>query len=363
MGGPFAKLLERAGIDTDDYLIDLEYMKEYPVREDLVRLGCKINFSAMDGNLSVSSIEYDGQSVEVGDDKWEFTERIALCSLLTHLTVWRHGMQYHVAGVAPFVPATYNMPPNHPIRRLLAAHVSETLSTNYYTHLTLRRNGYDVTGFSFLRQVIFRYYDDGAKAFEISHLDVRADSARRRIPETLNYPYLSQALRYYELFETYVKAYVDYYYPEEHSVGQDSDLNSWFDALDRHFVNGIRSYVPSMTKENLIKLCTLFIYTVSVEHEQNTMWDYAVFLPATVHEDGSPQTVGEVQTVMNFQLLISSATNRIMNDYSHLALDEGAANIMRELGSRLRSLQAKMESDPHHYWTIYPKDLEASVSA
>ena len=93
------------------------------------------------------------------------------------------------------------------------------------------------------------------------------------------------------------------------------------------------------------------------------MWDYSVFLPTTVRKDGLPQSVGEVQNVMNFQFLISSATNRLMSDLTHLALDEEAAAIMRDLQSGLTALQTDMENEPDHYWSIYPRDLEASVSA
>jgi hypothetical protein len=52
-----------------------------------------------------------------------------------------------------------------------------------------------------------------------------------------------------------------------------------------------------------------------------------------------------------------------MADFTHLALDEGAAAIMRDFQSSLHALQTRMESEPDRYWRIYPSDLEASVSA
>jgi hypothetical protein len=82
-----------------------------------------------------------------------------------------------------------------------------------------------------------------------------------------------------------------------------------------------------------------------------------------VRQDGVAQSVGEVQSVMNFQIVISSATNRLINDISYLALDEGAAQIMREFRASLLALQAEMETEPDEYWRVYPQDLEASVSA
>jgi hypothetical protein len=362
VGGPFAKLLEST-LNPAEYCIDLEYLRLYPVRAGLARLGCKIHFAQSAGKLQIAAIACDGRLHRPGESGWEFLERIALCSLVTHTTVWRHGMQYHVAGLAPFPVLTQNLPPSHPVRRLLAAHITETISTNFHTHTTLRRSGFDVTGFSFSYDTILRYYNDGARYFEISRLDPRVDIARRKIPDWLDYPYRNQSLMYFELFENYVREYIDYYYVSDEKLAADIPLRVWFDALDHYIAHGIRSYVPSLTKANLIKLCALFIYSVTVEHEENTMWNYAVFLPTTVRSDHIPQSVGEVQSVMNFQMVISSAANKLMRDFSHVALDGGAAQIMREFQSKLARLQREMETGPDWYWRIYPEDLEASVSA
>ncbi|MGH9281116.1 MAG: lipoxygenase family protein, partial [Acidimicrobiales bacterium] len=363
-GGPFAKLVERAepGSETP-YAIDLRYLADYPVRPGLAPIGCRINYDAPEGRLTVAHVEYRDRKAAPGDAGWDFIERIALCSLVTHLTVWRHGMQYHVAGVAPVAVVTHNLPADHPLRRLLAAHTASTISVDYNTHMTLRRSGYDVTGFSFPRETIFRYYDDGAAAFDLNRLDVRADAERRGIGDDLWYPYLPQAVRYYDLIAAYVTAYIDHYYADDAALAGDAAAQAWFDELDRSMLKGVRYFAPSLTKRDLARLCTVFIYAVTFEHEQNTMWDYAVFLPSSVREDGRPQSVGEVQNVLNFQLVISSATNRLLDDFSHLALDPGAARIMRDFRASLRMLQTELEAEGDHYWVVYPQDLEASVSA
>lgn len=363
VGGPFAKLLQRRDGRSADYLIDLDYLRRYPVRDGLARLGTRIFFREHEGRLRTTGIEYQDQLAEPGQRDWPFFERLAQCSLLTHTTVWRHGMQFHVGGVAPFAVVTYQMPPQHPIRRLLAPHLADTLSTNFHTHLTLRRSGFDVTGFSFDYETILRYYDDGAKYFDIARLDPRHDVSVRGIGDTLAYPHQPQAVMYLQLFEDYVRRYVDVYYPDEASLAGDGAAAAWFEALDRTLVRGIRHYVPALNKQSLVRLCALFIYSVSVEHEDNTMWDYAVFLPATVRADGRPESVGQVQSVQDFQVIISSATNRLMNDASHVALDARGARVMQDFQASLVDLQRTLQAGPDHYWRIYPKNLEASISA
>jgi hypothetical protein len=363
IGGPFAKLVERKKSNGNGYLMDLEYLRRYPVRNELAPLGCQIHLTERDGKLVPDGIGYNGERATPGDTRWEFLQRIALCSLATHTTVWRHGMQYHVGGVAPFAVVTHQLPPAHPIRRLMAPHMADTLSTNYHTHLTLRRSGFDVTGFSFNYDTILRYYDDGATYFDISRLDPRLDSCRRGIADSVEYPYLQQSSMYLDLFESYVREYIDRYYPDEGALAQDIAAQVWFESLDKYIVHGIKSYVPLLTKANLVKLCALFMYTVSVEHEDNTMWNYASFLPATVREDGGGETVGQVQAIVNFEMVIASAANKLMTDASHVALDPEAAAIMKRFQARLTALQKQMENEPSRHWRIFPKSLEASISA
>jgi hypothetical protein len=363
VGGPFAKLLERADA-PDRYVIDLAHMSAYPVRDGLCRVGCKIHFAAAGGCLSVTGIEYEGQTVAPGTRQWELTERIALAALVTHLTVWRQGMEYHVGGLAPVPVVTHNLlPPRHPVRRLLAPHLDQTMLTNYSTHLTLRRSGFDVHGFSFPFDSLLRYYDDGARAFDIRRLDVRADAVRRGIPEALDYPWLPQAGRYYDLFAAYARDYLACYYRDEAELRADRDLHVWFEALDRYVTNGVRGYVPELTREGLARLCTLLMYSPSVTHTENSLWNYAVFMPTTVRQDRRPQSVGEVQCVVNFQFLICSATSLLVNDFSHVALDETAGMVMTAFQDRVRDLQTEMEKQPGRYWHLYPNELEAGVSA
>lgn len=362
VGGPFAKLLERVAPDADRYVIDLEHLGNYAVRPGLCRLGSTMHFTERDGTLAISAIEYQGEMIAPGTGKWKLAERIALAGLMTHMTVWRQGMEYHVGGLAPVAVVTHNMPAAHPLRRLLAAHTAQTMVANYSTHLTLRRSGWDVRALSFPYDTLLRYYDDGARSFDIRRLDVQADAERRRIPATLHYPYLPQAMRYWDLIESYVTTYIEHTYADEERLQADTAAQTWFDTLDRSIVNGIRSYVPSLTKAHLTKLCTLIIYSVSVTHTENGLWIYAPFIPTTVRQDGVGQPTGEVQMTLDFQMLTTSPTTLLLHDVSHLALDQGSAAIMRNFHANLRNLQRELEQAPDRWWRLLPRDIEASVS-
>lgn len=362
VGGPFAKLLHAIDAESGRYAIDLSHMHNYPVRDGLMRLGCRIDYQMQDGEMTATDILYAGETVKPGDPQWSTVEQIAMASLVTHLTVWRQGMEYHASGLAPFPSITQNLPPDHPVRRLMAPHVIDTTSVSYYTHLTLRRSGFDVMGFAFPIDALFQYFNDGARDFDLSRLDIRIDKKRRGIPETLDYPYDAQARRLYDLFESYVRDYIFHYYPTEEALAGDAAAHIWFEALDRTIINGVRSYVPALDRSGLVDLCTVVIYSLVVGHDENSLWDYAVFMPTLVHDDGLPMTLGEAQCVSNFQLVICSATNDLMKDYSRVALDKDGAALMRKLQSDLVALQAEMEAGGDSYWRLYPATLKSSVA-
>jgi hypothetical protein len=363
VGGPFAKLLQRTDPQRSDYVIDLEHFVNYRVREGLCHLGCRIRFASPGNRLVVTAIEYEGEVIAPGSPRWEWAERIALAALMTHVTVWRQGMEYHVGGLAPVPVLTHNLlPPDHPLRRLLAPHINQTMTTNFHTHLTLRRSGFDVTGFTFPYETILRYYDDGAASFDITRLDVALDASQRGIPQSLEYPYLPQALAYYRLFWVYVRRYVEQYYPDERALASDAAVREWFEALDRTIVRGVRRYVPDVTVDGLVKLLTLLLYSLTVGHTENSLFNYAVFMPTTVRRDGVQQSVGQVQDIVNFQFLITAPTTLLVADHSHIALDSAGAAIMNAFRDSLLKLQREMETQPGRHWQLFPNAIEGSVS-
>ena len=47
----------------------------------------------------------------------------------------------------------------------------------------------------------------------------------------------------------------------------------------------------------------------------------------------------------------------------HRPLDARGAQVMQDFQSSLMVLQRSLQAGPDHYWRIYPKSLEASISA
>ena len=92
--------------------------------------------------------------------------------------------------------------------------------------------------------------------------------------------------------------------------------------------------------EGLIRLCTVIIYSVVVGPRREFAWDYAIFMPTLVHDDGLPMTLGESAVRQQLPILICSAINDLMSDFSHVALDSGRGELDERLPERAAALQA-----------------------
>ena len=139
-------------------------------------------------------------------------------------------------------------PPEHPIRRLPTAHMIDTVSTSYHTHLTLRRHGFDVTGFTFPRDVLFQYLEMTAPkpltlpAWMCDCTTPSVASRRRVHPDQLEL--LSRPLWLLRVSYLYSS------FPNEEALSADA-LPTAGSTISTHDSNGIRHYVPSLTRENL----------------------------------------------------------------------------------------------------------------
>ena len=251
-------------------------------------------------------------------------------------------------------------------RRLLAPHIADTLSTNYHTHLTLRRNGFDVTGFSFDYDTILRYYDDGASYFDICAGSIRARTRRGgRSAATLDYPYLGQSCRYFDLFVDYVTEYIRHYYPDDRSLAQDPHLRrSGSTTLDRHVIRGITRLRAGADRDRADPPVRALHLHVSVEHEDNTMWNYAMFLPATVRADGARPIGG--RGAGGGELRAADLVGDQPADERREPRRPRRARAPRSCAACSRGSGActtAMAREPHRHWRILPRDLEASISA
>ena len=210
---------------------------------------------------------------------------------------------------------------------------------------------------------------DYADGFDIRKMDPALDAEMRgfEADSEVEYPYLENSTKLWNITQDYVSSYLDAYYESDEAIAQDPQIQAWYAALNKYIPNGVTQYAPTITKENIAKLCTLLIHTGSVEHENvgNITWNYTTlhqYIPSLVPADGSNVPVDVYQRYINTSVLTFIPLNQLMDDVSHIALDEKGAACMQRYRENLAELQKEMEKKPFSYSAMYPKALEGSVS-
>ena len=374
LSGPFAAYVEKVPGTDNLYKIDLERYSNIAVRDGLKALGGSVfmEYSPEEKRMNTRYIKYQGRVYPKDGPGWEAVQKIALCTLSTDATVVRHLTDTHLLVAGTYAGVTTNtLDAQHPVRALIHPHLHQTLSTNNYKASNLVKNDDSVFPkiFSYNKDTIQKLMKDYADGFDIRKMDPALDAEMRgfEADSEVEYPYLENTTKLWKITQDYVSSYLDAYYESDEAIAQDPQIQAWYAALNKYIPNGVTQYAPTITKENIAKLCTLLIHTGSVEHENvgNITWNYTTlhqYIPSLVPADGSNVPVDVYQRYINTSVLTFIPLNQLMDDVSHIALDEKGAACMQRYRENLAELQKEMEKKPFSYSAMYPKALEGSVS-
>lgn len=367
-----AELFGAAGLANEvSYVIDLEELARHPVKPGLKPIGCTIGFKVADGQLATAAIHQQSRVVTPGSAGWDGAERIAACSLTTHLSVIKHNIFIHLGVVTPFAAVTINrLAPDHPIRRLLHHCFQTALIGNYeVTQLQIRgRTAFCTTVFSYDYDTLMDVLNRHLATFDLGDLDPEESERRRGVARGgFEYAYRVDVLPLWELIRNYVQRYVVLYYPDDGAVAGDAPLAGWFGELGHLLPGGLDRYAPTLTRDSLVRICATFIHTSTVTHDNvnNIVWNYTTlpqYLPTVVPDNGG---LPPADIAFDFILTVIGTWkpfNMLLDGISQLALDEAARTVMDEFIDGMRSYQAELEQRPFTHHTIYPANLNYSVS-
>ena len=387
VAGPFADYVKRisdaevsrvnaisAGhVDGDAFTIDLEELGRHAVKDGLLPIGCTVIFHYDEeaNRLATQSIVYRDAVVTRSDDSWAQVEKVALCSLSTHLTIIKHNVYIHLMYLTVHTAVTIDtLDPEHPIRRLLHHCFQTTLIGNYeVSQFQIRgESSYCCTLFSYdydrMIDVINAYLD----VFDIQTMDPIRNARLRGVenPE-FPYPFLANVGSLWDIIWSYVNEYVDHYYPSDHDAAEDPELAAWYQLLHQRIPGGIEHYAGPLNKDAVKKLCAALIYTSTVTHDNvnNIVWNYTTlhqYIPTVVPEDGSLPRADLAFDFLTTIIGTWKPFNMLLDGISSVALDAEGKRTMDDFVGAMKVRQAEMDAEPFTYHTIYPKKLNFSIS-
>ncbi len=387
--GPFAGYLRSAtgAADGDptgglagagDYVIDMKMFEEYPVKPGLVRPGGIAVFGVDGDRLFTRGIVRDGRLHAPDSPQFPRLSPAFLCALNTHLTTLVHNTTVHLCFVTPMAVATTNeLPPEHPVRRLLHFAFQTVVIGNFElaAFQIVGPRSFATRIFSHDYPTVVEIINGHVERFRIADLDPERDVARRGMERTpFAQPRRDNLLSFWAVTRDFVHGYLALYYPDDAAVAADPALSRWRNRLDGLLPGGLADdtgYIGDgpLDRETLERICAVYLHTSTATHDQlnNVVWNYSTLnfmIPTVVTESGDLQDQRLSFDFLSTLIGTWKPFNMLLDGISILALDEPARELMDGYVGRLRQIDVDLaaagaDREPD---LTYARNLNFSVS-
>ena len=304
-----------------------------------------------DGRLTAVRIDCDAGSCTPSDPEWPLARRLALSAASMHLSIVRHFGWIHLAAGGPLAVVTRNeLPPDHPLRRLLWPHVYATQYSNDLITVDQLVPGGDFDGmFSLTHGGVTSLIDASVDRFDLGVIDPDVD-ARSRGLRDLTLPSVDNRRQLHAVFLAHARRYLERYYDDDR-IAADAAVQAWWAALTRR-VPGVEGVAgPGVSVDGVARLTAAVIQLGAVEHEiaGSGMWDYQLWsdaLPARVPADGTRPPLDVYQRLVDANFNLNVHRTALLSDFSDLSLDPGGAEVFRTFRTDLLGAADRARRQP-----------------
>jgi hypothetical protein len=368
VASPFACYVTAA--DDGTFIWDLRVLDTFEHHPGLRSLGSVVTFEqgAGDGRLAASRIDCDAGSCTPSDPEWPLARRLAMSAASTHGSIVRHFGWIHLAAGGPLAVATRNeLPPGHPLRRLLWPHVYATQYSNDLITIDQLAPGGDFEGmFSLTHRGVNGLIDASIDGFDLGTIDPDVDATTRGLGGLVT-PSIDNRRQHHAVFLAHARRYLKRYYDDDR-ITADEAVQAWWAELARR-VSGVENVAGEVAGvEKVVRLSAAIMQLAAVEHEilGSGMWDYQLWsdaVPSRVPADGTRPPLDVYQRLVNANFNLNVHRTALLTDFSCLALDAGGAEAFRTFRTDLLALQASFDASPSEPWRMGPKRLKANINA
>uniref|UniRef100_A0A8C6KNE2 Si:dkey-17e16.9 n=1 Tax=Nothobranchius furzeri TaxID=105023 RepID=A0A8C6KNE2_NOTFU len=298
-----------------------------------------------------------------------------------------HLMKTHYLAEVFTVATLRCFPSIHPLYKLLFPHFRYTLHINILAREFLLGPGGSSCGVDGLMELMRRAQSD----MTYSSLCLPENIKARGLNSVPDFYYRDDGLKLWSHINSYVKSMVEYFYPSDSVVCDDTELQEWIHEIFTHgfLENKLAGFPASFgTVAEVIKFITMVIFIVSVQHAavNNGQFDYHGWTPnGSLLLHTSPPTIkglssmgtflealpNEGETV-NFAasafVLSSKYTDKVpLGEYPEELFDESdPKRMIKEFQAELSYLKEEIKARntrlkvPYTY--LSPDEIENSVS-
>lgn len=364
-GSPFVSRSE-----DGTYVVDVEYLRNYPIREGFYKWG---GIAKFDSKAQPTSIDInDGKIYKPDEEGWEWAKLVMRSSLFPAMS-GVHLMEVHyIWANYPNQAMLMNLSVDHPLRRLLHVHYYRSAHTITKSITTLLPNkGLVHRSTSLTHQGLQDQLADVLKKFKFHTIE--EDLKEKNLENDENFPISIDGIELKNAIIDYVNEYVDIYYPEEKVLQADKDAKN-FHAYMAKYMPGL----PGFTLPELKTTLAECIWRVSGFHEHvgnvNTSGVSPVMVSPHLREG---QLMNSVTSSLILAVISALTTGMIPSvdmklypalgdDFSKIMLDDKGRNCCEKFHRSMQALTVKIEERNQGRKFVFndfnPKWVQTSVS-
>ncbi|XP_062334823.1 polyunsaturated fatty acid 5-lipoxygenase-like isoform X2 [Osmerus eperlanus] len=212
-----------------------------------------------------------------------------------------HLLRTHLLSEVFAMATLRNLPPIHPLYKLLIPHSRYTFQINIQARNDLiSDDGIISKNAAIGGKGLNMFLKKAAAALTYSSLCLPEDIAARGLESIPNFYYRDNGEKLWNIIHSYVEGMVKFYYDSDSHVEDDSELQKWIGEIFTHgFLEKQETGVPKSfgTVPELVKFLTMVIFTASVQHAavNNGQHDFVGWMPncPTSLQKGPPTTKGQ----------------------------------------------------------------------
>ncbi|KAK9976884.1 hypothetical protein ABG768_018705 [Culter alburnus] len=303
-----------------------------------------------------------------------------------------HLLRTHLLAEVFTVATLRNLPPPHPLYKLLFPHIRYTLQINIMARNRLiSKDGvismYAGVGGESLATLLKR----ATASLTYSALCLPDNISERGLENVPHYYYRDDGMKLWNIINKFVAAFLSHYYQCDAHMQKDTELQQWISEI---FTNGFLgrdgSGIPSslQTVTELVKFVTMVIFTASAQHAalNNGQFDFGGWMPnfpsalrkpppkekGQTTEDTILETLPDVSTTVNIMAVLRLLTQDSADQYplghfpENLHDEEVPCKLIEEFQKDLRKLSDLIEERNKNlelpYTYLNPKNVDNSVA-
>ncbi|KAF0719665.1 Aste57867_879 [Aphanomyces stellatus] len=361
MGSHVIEKLPKTQADGSYYGVLLNFMDQLDVRSGFAKYGADAYF---DKHGNVVKIIRQNKTYFPGSNGWEYAKMTFRGSLMVKITVVDHLLGLHaVVGNYIATAAREQLPPNHPLRRLLKPFTFRAVEVVVVaTRALFATNGFLHRGHALSETGMQDVWSYGLKQF---HFETFPETVRRQRIDTVSLPFHTDGLDFWDSTRSFVSDYVDLYYDCDEAVTRDASLAQFWRALDSKFPKQLRPLTMETLKDTMAQF---IVWTTGMHNHVGSIADYVrdpAFTPPAWIEGQLAAPPGYVIRAAIIMAATSFSQPSILEDFSHVMLDDDAKSLCHEFTDDLKRLSKKIDRRNRNraqaFQSFNPKFMDISV--